>query len=303
MKRGFTVEEAERIATELGIQWANVKFNVEQFRKGLDVELEHGRRNPDTNVTNDDPLLTGKIALAHLFELSNYYELLAAMESGAVKLEPGPEMTTKELGDAVESYDRVVSFAKTNPKSDKGRAMSEHPNFIKVAGQLYQLEPEEAPTTIRVNGFVYDRVNEQAQEASAPTFIRVKGMLFRRDDAEMHEAAKKKGKEKAKGKGKGSKKSPSEKSKGKWEKLPKGWTQKSAKSFWNSIGGSVTECRRKLKDAPEISNTGAFCASLKDRMEGEDWRKEPRKKKSKKKASAGVPQMITYKGVRFELED
>jgi Protein of unknown function (DUF5661) len=56
---------------------------VEQFRRGLDVELEHGSHDPATNVTNDDPILTGKIALAHLRELSDYYTRLAEMEGEA----------------------------------------------------------------------------------------------------------------------------------------------------------------------------------------------------------------------------
>ena len=60
----FTVEEAKRIGETLGINWN--KFDVEQFRMGLDVELEHGKRDPSTNVTQDDEVLTGKIALAHL---------------------------------------------------------------------------------------------------------------------------------------------------------------------------------------------------------------------------------------------
>ena len=58
-------------------------FDLEQFRMGLDVELEHGRRDPATNVTDDDPIMTGKIALAHLRELPDYYTRLAEMEAKA----------------------------------------------------------------------------------------------------------------------------------------------------------------------------------------------------------------------------
>lgn len=61
------------------------KYDVEQFRIGLNVELEHGRMNPYTNVTNDDPILTGKIALAHLNEFPDYYKRLANMEEDAEK--------------------------------------------------------------------------------------------------------------------------------------------------------------------------------------------------------------------------
>ena len=74
----FTTEEAKRIGEALGIDWS--KFDVEQFRMGLDVELEHGKRDPATNVTHDDPILTGKIALAHLNEFPDYYTRLAEME-------------------------------------------------------------------------------------------------------------------------------------------------------------------------------------------------------------------------------
>jgi hypothetical protein len=77
-KQVFTAEEAKTIVEQLGVDWS--KFDVEQFRMGLDVELEHGTRDPNTNVTNDDPLMTGKIALAHLNEIRDYYTRLAAME-------------------------------------------------------------------------------------------------------------------------------------------------------------------------------------------------------------------------------
>ncbi len=80
-KETFTAEEAKKIGEELGIDWS--KFDVEQFRMGMDVELEHGTRDPHTNVTNDDPLTTGKIALAHLKEFSDYYTRLEAMEKEA----------------------------------------------------------------------------------------------------------------------------------------------------------------------------------------------------------------------------
>ncbi len=79
----FTVENARQIGNDLGIDWK--KFGVEQFRMGLEVELEHGERSPKTNVTNDAPLLTGKIALAHLNEIPDYYTRLSKMETEAKK--------------------------------------------------------------------------------------------------------------------------------------------------------------------------------------------------------------------------
>ena len=77
----FSTEEAAEIGRTLGIAWDAVPFDVEQFRNGLDVELEHGARDPETNVTGDDPILTGKIALAHLREIPDYYTRLAIMEA------------------------------------------------------------------------------------------------------------------------------------------------------------------------------------------------------------------------------
>ena len=77
----FTAEQAKEIGEKMGIDWS--KFDVEQFRAGLDVELEHGQRDSKTNVTNDDPLMTGKIALAHLNEFPDYYTRLEEMEEEA----------------------------------------------------------------------------------------------------------------------------------------------------------------------------------------------------------------------------
>ena len=80
-KKHFTAEEAKKIGEKLRIDWS--KFDVEQFRMGMDVELEHGLQDPNTNVTNDDPLMTGKIALAHLNEFPDYYTRLKKMEKEA----------------------------------------------------------------------------------------------------------------------------------------------------------------------------------------------------------------------------
>jgi hypothetical protein len=79
----FTTEEARRVGDKLGIDWTSAPFDVEQFRAGMDVELEHGLSNPATNVTDDDPLITGKIALAHLNEFPDYYTRLHRMETEA----------------------------------------------------------------------------------------------------------------------------------------------------------------------------------------------------------------------------
>jgi Protein of unknown function (DUF5661) len=78
-----TPATARRVGGELGIDWEAAPFDVEQFRMGMDVELEHGSADPRTNVTNDDPYVTGKIALAHLNEFADYYTRLHLMEEQA----------------------------------------------------------------------------------------------------------------------------------------------------------------------------------------------------------------------------
>ena len=81
MTKHFTTEEAKRIGDSIGVDWS--EFDVEQFRMGLDVELEHGKQDLNTNVSDDDPIITGKIALAHLNEFPDYYTRLKKMEDEA----------------------------------------------------------------------------------------------------------------------------------------------------------------------------------------------------------------------------
>ena len=80
-KKVFTAEQARKWGETLGIDWT--KFDVEQFRAGMDVELEHGKVDSHTNVSDDDPLITAKIALAHLNEFPDYYTRLEEMEEEA----------------------------------------------------------------------------------------------------------------------------------------------------------------------------------------------------------------------------
>jgi hypothetical protein len=80
-KKQFTPDEAKRIGDSLHIDWA--KVSLEEFGAGLAVELEHGSRDPETNVTNDDEMLTGKSALAHLREYPDYYTRLERLEKDA----------------------------------------------------------------------------------------------------------------------------------------------------------------------------------------------------------------------------
>lgn len=89
----FDAEQARKVGEQIGIDWGAAPFGVEQFRDGMNVELEHGAHDPETNVTNDDPLVTGKIAWAHLKEFADYYVRLERMEEEARRGSP-------TLGDA-----------------------------------------------------------------------------------------------------------------------------------------------------------------------------------------------------------
>lgn len=82
-RESFTTDEARQIGEQIGIDWSSAPFDVEQFRAGMEVELEHGLHDPATNVTHDDPVVTGKIALAHLNEFADYYTRLERMEEEA----------------------------------------------------------------------------------------------------------------------------------------------------------------------------------------------------------------------------
>lgn len=89
-RTSFSADEARQIGEQIGIDWASSPFDVDQFRRGMDVELEHGLHDPATNVTGDDAVTTGKIARAHLNEFPDYYTRLEQME----------EQAKRELGGA-----------------------------------------------------------------------------------------------------------------------------------------------------------------------------------------------------------
>ena len=80
-QRRTTTDEAKRVGDAIGVDWT--RFDLEQFRMGMDVELEHGTHDPDTNVTDDDVTVTAKIARAHLNEFPDYYTRLEKMEAEA----------------------------------------------------------------------------------------------------------------------------------------------------------------------------------------------------------------------------
>lgn len=82
-QKKFSIEEAKDIAASLNIDFSKEKFDLKQYWMGINVELEHGTKFPETNVTNNDPLLTGKIALAHLLEFPDYYDRLKKLETDA----------------------------------------------------------------------------------------------------------------------------------------------------------------------------------------------------------------------------
>jgi hypothetical protein len=82
-RKDFTAEEARHFGSEIGIDWDVAPFDVEQFRIGMNVELEHGLHDPATNVSDDDPHMTARIALAHLNEFADYYTRLEQMEEEA----------------------------------------------------------------------------------------------------------------------------------------------------------------------------------------------------------------------------
>ena len=81
MKKEFTASEAQSIGEQIGIDFT--QYSLDEFRMGLSVELEHGAHDPETNVTDDDLLVTGKIVWAHLKELPDYYTRLNKMEAEA----------------------------------------------------------------------------------------------------------------------------------------------------------------------------------------------------------------------------
>jgi hypothetical protein len=81
MKKEFSLAEARQIGEKLGIDFT--RYDIEQFRRWLEVEMEHGSQISETNITNDDVYMTGKIAWAHLHELPDYYSRLDKMEQDA----------------------------------------------------------------------------------------------------------------------------------------------------------------------------------------------------------------------------
>ena len=123
----ITPQQAYEIGNAIGVDWRYV--DLEQLRRGIIVELEHGLRDPQTNVINDDLYLSGKIALAHLKELPDYYTRLEAMENAAVyppPIMPAYSNTTLcwggvAAGALVTGFMIARSGAKTKKKGVEGK--------------------------------------------------------------------------------------------------------------------------------------------------------------------------------------
>ena len=106
-KRKFTIEEARAIGGRLSIHQGN--FNFEEFRRGLEVDLEHRQKAPETNVTNDNVPLTGKIAWAHLKEFPDYYTRLDKWETEADESGPHNAKVDAGPGQALSAKSQVVT--------------------------------------------------------------------------------------------------------------------------------------------------------------------------------------------------
>ncbi len=107
MKDSRVLPKEARVILSL-INTKGMKINLEDFRKGLEVELEHGTRFKDANVTNNHPILTGKIVLAHLKESLDYYKRLdvAELEGDLLKAIVAKNMTK------VKAYYKKLAHAK-----------------------------------------------------------------------------------------------------------------------------------------------------------------------------------------------
>jgi hypothetical protein len=98
-------EEAKALGEKIGIEWANVKFTPEALAEGFKHELEHGNKDPETNVTDDDPEKTAKIAWAHLKEDPDYYVKLSQMEN---EVESDKEEKEKENEEEIGENDHLL---------------------------------------------------------------------------------------------------------------------------------------------------------------------------------------------------
>lgn len=142
----FTQEEATRIGESLGINWDSV--NIEEFRIGIGVELEHGSHDPETNVIGDDPELAGKIAWAHLKELPDYYTRLEKMEAEGENSKTDEfKLKGSEIKQKVEDIIKEGNARRVIIKDDSGKTIFEIPLTYGVVGVVF------APALAAVGAF------------------------------------------------------------------------------------------------------------------------------------------------------
>ncbi len=103
----FTTELVREVAVKIGLDFEKAAFTIDDLTKGMEVELEHGSRDPRTNVTGDDPVITAKIAWAHLLEMPDYYQRLEAMEKAA---EAGSEPFERQVDHLSRQVAEMMSF-------------------------------------------------------------------------------------------------------------------------------------------------------------------------------------------------
>jgi hypothetical protein len=169
----FTLEEATAIGEEIGIFWDEVDFTPEDFLAGLHVELEHGTAlSPLVNVTEDDPLLTGKIAWAHLMESGDYYKLLADMEE---KFEGGE----KEARTATDQLVTLVADAIVDLVCDGD--LSSYVTKRPQIKEFYDRHLDEAANKVtdEVYAFIADLARRIVNTNSEKQLVRVNGQVYR----------------------------------------------------------------------------------------------------------------------------
>ena len=142
-KREFAPEEAKQIGDEIGVDWNEI--DLEQFQMGVAIELEHGRKDSETNITNDNLEETGKIALAHLKEIPDYYSKLKEMEE-SIDLEKskvayhGPHDGFPEHPVAVKDHQKYFTGKIKSVQSEDRDLESQWP--IKVDGAIDKIRVE-----------------------------------------------------------------------------------------------------------------------------------------------------------------
>ena len=130
-------EEAQRVGDAIGVDWN--RFELEQFRAGMDVEFEHGSHDPQTDVTHDDPIVTGKIALAHMKEFPDYYERLERMERQAeLDWADKPRLSGCRQA-AASAGSRLTSSASCDSRPARSRRREREPDPVEPVA----LEPAE----------------------------------------------------------------------------------------------------------------------------------------------------------------